>query len=136
MRDRAVLNELATGGAPDGSVALLAATNQMVVTRPGQPNGFLRAAAAAPLRFRMRRRAERLEHVADLRPTELEQAGAARLRHAEQSPRVNLARCALAACGERPADTASAPQYARLCPGLLTPGNDVERTLAAVRSLA
>lgn len=27
-------------------------------------------------------------------------------------------------------------QYARLCPGLLTPGDDVERTLAAVRSLA
>jgi selenocysteine lyase/cysteine desulfurase len=27
-------------------------------------------------------------------------------------------------------------QYARLCPGLLTPGHDVERTLAAVRSLA
>lgn len=26
-------------------------------------------------------------------------------------------------------------QYARLCPGLLTPGDDVERTLAAVRSL-
>jgi isopenicillin-N epimerase len=27
-------------------------------------------------------------------------------------------------------------QYARLCPGLLTPGTDVERTLAALRSLA
>ncbi len=27
-------------------------------------------------------------------------------------------------------------QYARLCPGLLTPGDDVERTLAAVRALA
>jgi len=27
-------------------------------------------------------------------------------------------------------------QYARLCPGLLTPGHDVERTLAAVASLA
>ena len=27
-------------------------------------------------------------------------------------------------------------QYARLCAGLLTPGNDVERTLAAVRALA
>jgi selenocysteine lyase/cysteine desulfurase len=27
-------------------------------------------------------------------------------------------------------------QYARLCPGLLTPGTDVERTLAAVQSLA
>jgi len=27
-------------------------------------------------------------------------------------------------------------QHARLCPGLLTPGSDVERTLAAVRSLA
>jgi selenocysteine lyase/cysteine desulfurase len=27
-------------------------------------------------------------------------------------------------------------QYARLCPGLLTPGNDIERTLAAVRTLA
>ena len=24
----------------------------------------------------------------------------------------------------------------RLCPGLLTPGNDIERTLAAVRTLA
>jgi selenocysteine lyase/cysteine desulfurase len=27
-------------------------------------------------------------------------------------------------------------QYARLCPGLLTPGDDVERTLSAVRALA
>jgi hypothetical protein len=27
-------------------------------------------------------------------------------------------------------------QYARLCAGLLTPGDDVERTLAAVRALA